>query len=352
MAARERAVYEPPMLDLSRSRRDPAVTASTMFVDLLVQLDRRARRERRTLPTPAERRALHTAFWNELIPALADADVRLGDAGRSSVQQEVQDIVNPWLLRSRFWARSWVKPHGYAGDYQILEWMYDLERDGCANRCQPAAVNLLDGLYRSVHSVRAVWHRRAWFSKLIEGHIDGDRAPVRVLDVACGGSRYLRDVVERAVPECIHATFFDQDPAAIAFVQSRLPDATRGVATFVCAPVGQISEALPRDGRPHFDVAVSTGLFDYLPADRARELLLQMAALTRPGGTVAICNFSPDDRSRVVKEWIAAWSLTYRTASELAALFPPGTRPAVSRSPDGGLIYARARTRERGAADA
>jgi extracellular factor (EF) 3-hydroxypalmitic acid methyl ester biosynthesis protein len=340
------------MVDLSRSARDPAVSASTMFVDLLVQLDRRARRERRTLPTPAERRALHTAFWNELIPALADAEVRLGDPGRLAVQQEVQDAVNPWLLRSRLWARSWIKPHGYPGDYRILEWMYDLERDGCADPCQPAAVNLLDGLYRSVHSVRAVWHRRAWFSKLIEDHIDGDRASVRVLDVACGGSRYVRDVLERAGPRSVHATFFDQDPAAIAFVQSRLPDAARRAARFVCAPVSQISDALPRDGHPRFDVAVSTGLFDYLPAERAREVLLQMAALTRPGGTVAICNFSPDDRSRVVKECIAAWSLTYRTASEVAELFPAGTRPAVSHSPDGGLIYARARTGEGGSADA
>ena len=52
-----------------------------------------------------------------------------------------------------------------------------------------------------------------------------------------------------------------------------------------------------------FDVVISTGLFDYLSAEPARQLLAHMIALTRPGGTVAICNFSPEDASRAVKTW-------------------------------------------------
>ncbi len=327
------------------SGRDTAARAASWFVDLLAGLDRGARRQHRTLPTPAEKLAVSSAFWEGLIPALADVEIALDEPGLLGARREVQTVLNPWLLRSRLWARSWLKPHGYAGDYRMLEWMYDLEHDRCADPYQPAVVNLLDGLYRSVHSVQAVWHRRAWFADVIAGQVGVGGVPLRVLDVACGGSRYVRDVIERCGERSVRPTFFDQDPAALAFVQSRLPKAVRSGAKIVCAPVHRIHQLLPaaRPGQPPaFDVVISTGLFDYLAPEPARQLLAHMSSLTRPGGTVAICNFSPADPSRIVKDWVADWRLIYRTRSQLSELFPLGTNPAISDSPDGGLLYAQA----------
>ena len=200
----------------------------------------------------------------------------------ASVRQDVQAVLNPWMLRSRLWARSWLKPHGLPGDYRMLEWMYDLEQDACARSDQPAAVNLLDGLFRSVHSVQAVWHRRAWFAQLIARYARQGSA-VRVLDIASGGSRYVRDVVQSLGPRAVVPTFFDQDPAALAFVRSWLP--SDSPATFICAPVSRIREAVLQQtelNHPPFDVVISTGLLDYLPTEFATELLEHMVLLTRP----------------------------------------------------------------------
>ena len=91
-------------------------------------------------------------------------------------------------------------------------------------------------------------------------------------------------------------------------------------------------------------------MFDYLPRDDARALLRDMTALTRPGGVTAICNFCPEDRSRLVKDHISDWPLFYRTAQDLTSLFPRPETVALDRSPDGGLIYARARRPHRIAA--
>jgi SAM-dependent methyltransferase len=333
--------------------REEAVQAARSFTDTLSELDRRARREHRTLPSADERRAVLTAFWEGLIPVLEGVASRAEKSVQLHVRSDVQMLLNPWLLRSRFWSRSWLKPHGFAGDYRILEWMYDLERDPCADPVQPATVNLLDELYKSVHSVQAVWHRRAWFRTVIARQVRVGQTPVRVLDVACGGSRYIRDVIESQGPHTVRGTFFDQDPAALAFVGSRLPNETRDMSRILCAPVSRIHELIPApvnsDGAP-FDVAISTGLFDYLPTDDARRLLAYMTSVTRPGGTVAMCNFSPADRSKLVKQWIADWRLIYRTDAELTALFAPGQRPVLSHSPDGGLIYASLK-KERTASD-
>jgi 2-polyprenyl-3-methyl-5-hydroxy-6-metoxy-1,4-benzoquinol methylase len=253
----------------------------------------------------------------------------------------VRAIADPWLLRSRYWNRSSVKPHGYAGDFRMLEWMYDLEHDRCADVTQPAVVNVLDALYAGVHSVQAVWHRRRWFADLVRRERQRRAGHVRVLDVACGGSRYLRDVMAgRNGAAGMQVVFVDQDPAAISFVESWCP--SPGCVT-ECAPARDLRDAVAIHRHEGFDVVLATGLFDYLPRADAEALLGDMTTLTRPRGVTAICNFSPDDGSRLVKDWISEWALTYRTEDELAALFPRPAAVELDRSPDGGLIYASAR---------
>ena len=54
-----------------------AITAAVDFTEVLRGLDRRARRQQRTLPTEEERHALHEAFWDRVIPALAHADEQI-----------------------------------------------------------------------------------------------------------------------------------------------------------------------------------------------------------------------------------------------------------------------------------
>ena len=325
--------------------RDRAAEAANGFVTALVTIDCRAWREGRTIPTAGEVEVIQQPFWEDLIPALAEVEGSLPDAELALARSEVRAVLNPWLLRSHFWARSFLKPHGYAGDFRMLEWMYDLEHDDCTDVTQPAVVNILDGLYRSVHSVQAVWHRRRWFADLIAAPLAMGAAPIRVLDVACGGSRYLRDAIGTCPAGRVGATFVDQDPAALSFVDTWLAESINHTFARICAPVRKLPGLLPVAGdldARGFDVVLSTGLFDYLPQPAARELLSHMAALIRPGGSVAICNFAPDDQSRAVKDWISDWPLIYRTQDELEALFPPELTPEISRSPDGGLIYARA----------
>jgi SAM-dependent methyltransferase len=326
--------------------RNRALGAAELLVRLLTELDRSARREHRTVPRLEEHRTLHAEFWHRLVPALATAERHLDAASLLELRGDVQALLHPLLCRSSFWNRSWLKPHGFPGDFRMIESMYDLEDNGGADPTQPALVNLLDHLFRSAQSVHAMWHRRAWFADLIAARLEGTRArsSVRVLDVACGGSRLVRDVVGRHGPFAVEATFFDQDPAALAFLETWLPAPTRINSKMICGPVRRLGELLP----PHFggqqaayDIVIAAGLFDYLIDAHARELLEHMIAQASPGGTVAICNFGPDDRSRVVKEWISDWPLIYRSRAQLLRLFPRGLAPSISESPDGGLLYAR-----------
>ena len=332
-----------PHADVARTALTHAIAgrcsptdAARHLVATLQTIDREARRAARTVPTQAERDATLVAFWG-IIEALASLEHTAGPVELADAGSAVRALIGPWLMRSRYWNRSAVKPHGYAGEFRMLELMYDLEDCPCADTTQPAIVNALDSVYASVHSVQAVWHRRQWFADLVRRESAGtDR--VAVLDVACGGSRYLRDLMTETEGARITGVFVDQDPAAIAFVNRWLPDSG---SQAVCAPARNLRRAVTRDG---FDVVIATGLFDYLPRAPAQALLGDMVALTRPGGVTAICNFSPDDGSRLVKDHVSEWQLIYRAEGHVAGLFPQPASVAVDRSPDRGLIYASART--------
>jgi SAM-dependent methyltransferase len=319
--------------------------AAQEIVDLLRLIDRGARHAGRTVPTNEERDAVATVFW-EAIREFAAIGQRVSDNQRVRCAIAAREVLNPWLLRSDYWSRSCVKPHGYAGDFRMLEWMYDLESDPCGDPTKPAVVNLLDYLYSTVHSVRAVWHRRRWYAKRVNELCATKltNQPVRILDIACGGSRYLRDSIAVASDlGSVELTFLDQDPAALAFVDSWLPDHMRGSTRLICGPVRDVRRLVADGGSGagrRFDLVISTGLFDYLNDPAAKRLLAEMTGLARPGALVAVCNFAPADASRFVKDWIVDWPLIYRDTSALRELVPDRHAVAFDRSPDGGLVYA------------
>ncbi len=309
------------------------------------QLDRLARRGGRSIPTDSGKELVIDELWK--FARILDSHTQDIDPESAQVVESiVRQQIHPWLLRSRLWARAYLKPHGFAGDYRMVEWMYDLEEDSCDDPGQPAIVNCLDAAMRSVHSVQAVWHRRRWFRALIEQVQDRLDRPARVLDIACGGSRYCRDFLDLH-PGGLELTALDQDPSAIAYVRSWVDPRSRERHHLLCAPVKSLPDLLPvATARGAFDVVISTGLFDYLNDVAATELLEQMMQLTGQDGVTAICNFAPDDPSRVFKTWFCDWHLVYRDEIALRSLFPettPGIN--VSTSPDGSLLYASAQTR-------
>ena len=246
------------------------------------------------------------------------------------VRARVREQLNPWFLRSRYWNRAYVKPHGYAGDFRMLEWIYDLERAECADPTQPAVVNVLDRLFADLHSASSVWRRRAWFARRVRDRVERSSRPVRVLDIACGGSRYLRDVIDGR----LEVTFVDQDPRA----GLRGPVAADGAAArLLCAPVRTLPDLLAPGAE--FDLVISTGLFDYLPDTDAAHADGADVRPARAGRKVVICNFAPCDPSRMVTDGSATGPDLPRR-SELHRAFPPDTRVELDYSHAPGLVYA------------
>jgi 2-polyprenyl-3-methyl-5-hydroxy-6-metoxy-1,4-benzoquinol methylase len=311
------------------------------FTSFLAETEKRQRRCGMASSTAEVNDQVAGAFW-ELFDAVRDCEAGFGGAGLAETKQQFRAILTPWLCRSRYWWRSLFKPHGYAGDYRMVEWMYDLEEGAGSDPTQPALVNALDYTFATVHSVRSLWERRRWFADLLRRELAG-KPRARVLDVACGGARYIKDCLSSAPAGTeVTVTLVDQDSSAAQFAREEALAAWKDRVTAVAVPIKQLPSHL-RSGE--YDVVISAGLFDYLPAETASHLLRHLLSLTVRGGVVALSNYHPEDRSACVKDWAVDWQLIYRDEAAAAGIFPAGVNVETSRSANHALTFAWARRR-------
>jgi extracellular factor (EF) 3-hydroxypalmitic acid methyl ester biosynthesis protein len=319
-------------------QHDQVLEAAHAFVRHLEETDRALRRAGLTVPPPKVKHEVAARFW-ALIERIDRFDRDASPNEKENLCGQCRAIVGGWLFRCRFFNRSFHKPHGYAGDFRMVEWMYDLETDPCADATQPGIVNCLDHVFSTVHSVCSLWERRHWLAHLLTEERRRRGGRLRVLDVACGGARYLADFLA-SLPDVqdIEITLVDQDAAALAYCRTGSLSRWTSQLTTLCLPIKQVVEAISVG---HYDVVISAGLFDYLEEPIARPLLAHLAALTVPEGVTAITNFHPEDPSRLVKDWLVDWRLVFRTEAQVVALFPDPAGVLTMLSHNGALVCAQ-----------
>jgi SAM-dependent methyltransferase len=319
---------------------DAAATLASAAQELAVHMagiDRRYRLRGLTVPSPNDKQALADRFWS--FAAALDRCESAG-AASESLREQCRQLLDGWLFRSRCWNRAYYKPHGFAGDFRLIEWLYDLE-DAKDDPCQPAIVNCLDYLLSTIPGTMSLWERRRWFEELLQQ--EHRRCPngLRVLDVAAGGARYVRDFLA-GLPTAagVDVTLIDQDPAATAFCQAWSSSSREAQVRSYTLAISRLGGEL---ADREFDVVLSAGLFDYLNDATASLLLEQLSSLLAPGGVLAFSNFHPEDPSRLVKGWLADWHLLYRDEQSCASLLPASLAITTARSANRALTYASGR---------
>jgi SAM-dependent methyltransferase len=316
---------------------DAAATLAAAARELAVHMasiDRRYRSRGLTVPSPDDKQRLADVFWS--FAAALDRCESAG-AASESLRDRCRQLLDGWLFRSRCWNRAYHKPHGFAGDFRLIEWLYDLE-GAPDDPCQPAIVNCLDYVLSTIPGTTSLWERRRWFEDLLQREHRRCSTGLRVLDVASGGARYVRDFLAGLPTACgVEVTLIDQDPAATAFCQawssSRREAQVRSYTIAISRLDGELADR-------EFDVVLSAGLFDYLNDATARALLDQLSSRLAPGGVLAFSNFHPEDPSRLIKGWLADWHLLYRDELSCAALLPTSLAVSTARSANRALTYA------------
>jgi SAM-dependent methyltransferase len=201
------------------------------------------------------------------------------------------------------------KPHGHAGDFEIIDRLYT------KHITDDEEYQRWDMFLQARPAVEAVRNRKTYFIRLIEALTEAypDRDPLPVLNLASGPARDVLEFFQANSSRAVRFECIDNDADAIEYARD------------LCAPyldwiAFHETNALRYTTDSRFQLIWSAGLFDYL-SDKGFEFLLEhMLDLLRDDGELVVGNFSPRNPSRNYMEVVTDWHLHYRTKQKLVDL--------------------------------
>lgn len=224
------------------------------------------------------------------------------------------------FLHGEYIVWSLKKPYGYAGDFRIINDIYQ-------NTPQTQGFDrLFDNYFLMSPASVATRNRKEDFKSVIRRHVvSSDCKPVRILDLASGPCRDLYEFFLEHAKESEDTDFhcYENDERAIAYAESLLREHPN--VSFCKENV--IRLALKKNIEDviveRFDLIFSTGLFDYLDSRVATRLLSNLRKVMKPGAVIVISNYRDKYSNPALHfmEWVGDWNLVYRSEEEFEDTF-------------------------------
>jgi extracellular factor (EF) 3-hydroxypalmitic acid methyl ester biosynthesis protein len=277
--------------------------------------------EKTLFPTASEVLAQHVAFLDKLVQrgGPQDDEHRNMDAwiagiynglirneARDEWLEALRKVLRPVLIPSTMHGWAYLKPHGYAGDFEIIDRHY--QRYVTAD----PAFAAWDRYWQAGAAAKAVRNRKSYFHELLEHHVrKAGGAEIAVLNIASGPGRDVSEFLSKGSNN-VRFDCIDQDSKAIEHAVALCQEHSHRV-NFINA------NALRYHPTGCYDVIWSAGLFDYF-SDRAFKLLLRrLIPKIAPGGQLVIGNFSDSNPNH---DWLhfCDWHLQHRSSEQLVQL--------------------------------
>lgn len=242
-----------------------------------------------------------------------------------------QAAIHPLILRAPFVYRTFVKPLGYAGDYEMVNQILGDPRQGPSTYFQLVNYMFLQAGVAAAHRNRIdILHER--LDRLVARAGEAGR-PMRVLNVGCGPAveiqHFLRSHPDAGKLEFVLVDFSEE---TLAYTRARLQDAIPAGqplrVTFQHESVHALlkkstrSQALADEER--FDYIYCAGLFDYLSDKVCTRLIEYFMARSRPGAAILLTNVHSSNVERRWMEHFLEWYLIYRDEAGLLGVLPEG----------------------------
>lgn len=256
------------------------------------------------------------------------------------------------LLASPFMHRIYVKPLGYAGDYEMVNMIL---RDPCEGASLFA--KLLNVFILSQAPAIAHRNRVTYLSKLLvleTSRIASTGGRARILNLGCGPAKEVQDfLAEQELSNAADFELLDFDEQTLQYLKQKLEGLKhahnrRTGLNIIKRPVQQILKQMgkPRVAGQDYDFIYCAGLFDYLNDRTCKSLLGHFYDCLARGGLLVATNVEKQNPIRNIMEYFFEWHLIYRSGPEFSRLAPAQAQQddtSIKAEPSGGNIFLEVR---------
>jgi extracellular factor (EF) 3-hydroxypalmitic acid methyl ester biosynthesis protein len=268
--------------------------------------------------------------FNAMHERLEDISGRIEEELRPVHQNFSKRQLHPLLLCSPFAYRTYQKPLGYAGDYEMVNMITRDPYEGGSLFAKVVNLWFLSQWPARAHRNRITYLK----ARLKEETLRGERLhrPLRVLNLGCGPAREIQEfLAEEPLSSLVQFVLLDFNEETIQHTAGNLDEIKRrfGRQTTIQLQRKSVHQVLKEGAKPivqtvdkKFDLIYCAGLFDYLPDRTCKQLMTIFYEQLAPAGLLIGTNVNDIKPFRHMLEFILDWHLIYRDSKRAATLLP------------------------------
>ena len=240
---------------------------------------------------------------------------------REATKTMTELVLTPEMRLGAIWDRSYAKPMGYPGDFQIMNQVYDWDRRG-SSVYEMLMHRLGLEVAECIKTRMEVVQERIAETVFAEGR----ERPARIMSLGCGPARevelFLKGVCN--TDGLADFTLIDQEEDALRYASEKTyPQLLRlsGRYSLQCLNMSFTDILRGTSGLstlPPQDLIYSVGLLDYLTDRRAMGLVHRLYDQLAPNGLLIIGNMNETGLSNLwPMEFLTDWTLEYRDETQM-----------------------------------
>jgi extracellular factor (EF) 3-hydroxypalmitic acid methyl ester biosynthesis protein len=237
--------------------------------------------------------------------------------------------LHPHLLCSPFAFRTFHKPLGYPGDFEMVNMIIRSPYEGGSLFAKVINAWFLNQLPARAHRNRIGLLRQRLAEETLRARLDGRRA--RIFNLGCGPASEVLEFLEDS-DMSDHAEFalldFSEETISATGEALRRGIQKANRKTSVQMVKKSVQQLLKEAIKPsagtigRYDFVYCAGLFDYLPDRVCKQLIAVFYQWLAPHGLLLVTNVDGTLPFRNKLEFILDWNLLYRNAAGMLSLKP------------------------------
>lgn len=259
------------------------------------------------------------------------------------IEEEVRPVhqnfskrqLHPLMLCSPFAYRTFNKPLGYAGDYEMVNMIVRDPYEGGSVFAKVVNLWFLSQWPAKAHRNR-IQHLKSY---LLQESLRAESLgrPLRVLNLGCGPAREIQEfMADSPLADRTRFTLLDFNEETIEHASRSLDEAKlkfgrRPEFAFQKKSVQQLLKETARpvveNSQKSYDFIYCAGLFDYLSDRICKQVTNALYSMVAPGGLLLATNVDDCKPFRHMLEFVLDWHLVYRDERKAQAILPERAKP-------------------------